>query len=76
MKKIEVRGSRVLGRRKVNLINGPLNRVLRELSAKGIKGEVYMRKKYSVSLNPRSFLKISTKKITGLISDLNELGCS
>ena len=66
-------GFRVIGQRKKKLIEGPLNAQLKRLHKVGINGMAYLSVKYNVT-KVDGFLGIQTKKISGMISDLSELG--
>ena len=66
-------GYRFIGQRKRKLIQGALNSHLVRLNKKGIDGMAYLVKKYNMTKRD-GFLTINTKKISGMISDLAELG--
>jgi len=66
-----MKGFRELGSVKITLIK-KVNKILKDLSSKGINGSYLLKNKYGVS-EVNGFKKVSTKRMTGLISDLKEL---
>lgn len=65
-------GFRTLGKRKASLIKGAMAKQFERLKAKGIDPNAYLAKRYGIR-DVDSFLKIPTKKISGIISDLAEM---
>lgn len=66
-------GFRFIGKRKAKLIQGPLNKQLLRLNKLGMDGMAYLAIKYNITKKD-GFLNVTTKKISGMISDLAELG--
>lgn len=66
-------GTRIIGSRKANLVNKGVMRKIKRLSKLGIDGGAFLKMKYGIS-KPEHFYKINTKNISGVISELAEMG--
>jgi len=67
-----MKGFREIGKTKAMQIN-TLNKHLEKLGKLGINGLAYLSKRYGVSRQASSFVSVSTKQLSGMISDLNSL---
>ena len=65
-------GFRIIGTRKGKLID-KLSEAIEEVGNRGIDLMPYLRKKYAI-VDWESFKKIPTKKFSGIISDVKDIG--
>lgn len=65
-------GRRFFGRRKSQLVYGPMAEALDEMAKLGINPRIFLSKRYGVYKSDE-FVKLTTKQISGVISDLKEV---